>query len=304
MLHRSGDADGAARELRIAEEQDPELFQSARPRESTAWLDGHFSFMGGSGVEFDTNPTIEGEEGSTPSNGDDFRLVYNAAIATQLVRTEASALSRATASTGAATTSSSELDLTAHGLGLGGVHAFENGAFARLDGGAGFQRIEHDDYLDTLSLAPTLGFSLGERGVLQLRAVAEQRDFAAEPAAADASLERDGWRYAAALSHTLPLERWPGAYLVTQLQYARSLTHGGTDANGFGWRSTRTGSRPMRRSRFRSDSASAWSRGCSSATSASTRRTRCSTPPTAAAPRVACAAATRWSTPALASSGR
>jgi len=234
VLHRSGDADGAARELRIAEELDPSLFQSARPRETTAWLDGHFSFMGGSGVEFDTNPTIEGEEGSTPSEGDDFRLVYNAAIATQLVRTEASALSASYRFDGSRHDELGELDLMAHGLGLGGVHAFENGAFVRLDGGAGFQRLEHDGYLDTLSLAPTLGLSLGERGVLQLRAVAEQRDFAADPAAADASLDRDGWRYAAALSHTLPLERWPGARLVTQLQYARSLTHGGTDANGFG----------------------------------------------------------------------
>jgi hypothetical protein len=188
--------------------------------------------MGGSGVEFDTNPMVEGEEGSTPSRGDDFRLAYNAAVATELLRSEASALSASYRFDGSRHDELGELDLMSHGLGLGGIHAFANGTFLRLDGGAGLQRLEHDSYLDTFSVAPTLGHQLGELGVVQLRAQAEQRDFADEPA--DASLERDGWRYGVALSHVLPLARWPGARLTTQLQYARTLTHGGTDANGFG----------------------------------------------------------------------
>ena len=49
-----------------------------------------------------------------------------------------------------------------------------------------------------------------------------------------ASLERDGWRYGAALSHVLPIERLDGARLTTQIQYARTLTQAGTDADGFG----------------------------------------------------------------------
>jgi hypothetical protein len=190
--------------------------------------------MGGTGVEFDTNPTIEGEEGTAPTEGDDFRLAYYAGLATQLWRSESSALSASYRFDGNRHDELGELDAMANGFGLGGVHAFANGAFLRLDGAAGFQRLEHDAYLDTLSVAPALGFSLGERGVLQLRGAAEQRDFADEPAPADASLERDGWRYAAALSHALPLESWPGARLTTQLHYARTLTDGGTDANGFG----------------------------------------------------------------------
>ena len=238
VLWRQGDLDGAARELRIAETGDPRLLREARgearPRGALPWLDGHFSFMGGTGVEFDTNPTIEGEEGTAPSEGDDFRLVYHAGLATQLWRSETSAVSASYRFDGNRHDELGQLDAMANGFGLGGVHAFANGAFLRLDGAAAFQRLEHDDYLDTRSVAPALGFSLGERGVLQLRGLAEQRDFADEPAPADASLERDGWRYGGALSHVVPLQQWDGARLTTQLHYARTLTHGGTDANGFG----------------------------------------------------------------------
>jgi len=233
VLLKGGDPDGAARELRLAGEYDPALMkQTRRPREPARWPAGHFTFMGGSGIEFDTNPTIEGEEGSAPSQGDDFRLVYNAGLSTQLLRTEASALSANYRFDGSRHDELGELDLMVHSFGLGGVHAFDHGVFLRLDGGAGLQDVDHDRYLDSLSVAPALGFQLGERGVLQLRGVAEQRDFADEPALA--SLERDGWRYAGVLSHSLPVRRWSGARFTTQLQYARTLTDGGTDADGFG----------------------------------------------------------------------
>jgi tetratricopeptide (TPR) repeat protein len=232
VLLKSGETELAAHELRTARQQDPSLFRDERPREPMPWLGGHFSFMGGSGIEFDTNPTIEGEEGTTPSQGDDFRLAYQAALATQLLRSESSALSASYRFDGNAHNELEELDLMAHGFGLGGVHVFGNGAFLRLDGGAGLQRLDGDAYLDTLGVGPTLGWALGEHGVVQVRAHAERRDFADTPA--EASLERDGWRYGAALSHTLPLSRWPGARLTTQLHYARTLTHGHADANGFG----------------------------------------------------------------------
>jgi tetratricopeptide (TPR) repeat protein len=234
VLWRRGDPEGAARELRTAGELDPSLALRERPREPATLAGGHFTIMGGSGVEFDTNPLVEGEEGSTPSAGDDFRLVYHAGLGTQLVRTEASAVSASYRYDGSKHDELGELDMEAHGVGLSGAHAFGAGVFARLDGAAGFQRLEHDGYVDTQSLAPTLGFQLGERGIVQLRATAERRDFADDPDAANASLDRDGWRYGAALSHTVPVERWPGARLTTQLSYGRTLTHGRTDANGFG----------------------------------------------------------------------
>jgi tetratricopeptide (TPR) repeat protein len=234
VLWRSGDPDGAARELRTAGEQDPSLLLGERPREPATLAGGHFTVMGGSGVEFDTNPLVEGEEGSTPSQGDDFRLVYHAGLGTQLVRTESSVVSASYRYDGSKHDELGELDMGAHGVGLTGAHSFGGGVFARLDGAAGFQRLDHDDYVDTQSLAPVLGFQLGERGIVQLRASAERRDFADDPDDANASLDRDGWRYGAALSHTLPLERWPGARLSTQLSYARTLTHGSNDADGFG----------------------------------------------------------------------
>src|SRR5215470_9860729 len=58
VLGKSGDSEGAAHELHIARETDPSLFPSARPREPTPFLDGHFSFVGGAGIEYDTNPTV------------------------------------------------------------------------------------------------------------------------------------------------------------------------------------------------------------------------------------------------------
>jgi tetratricopeptide (TPR) repeat protein len=234
VLWRSGDPDGAARELRTAGEHDPGLLLGERPREPATLAGGHFTLMGGSGVEFDTNPLVEGEEGSTPSAGDDFRLVYHAGVGAQLVRTEASVVSASYRYDGSKHDELGELDMEAHGVGLGGAHAFGGGVFARLDGAAGFQRLDDDGYVDTQSLAPTLGYQLGEHGIVQLRGSAERRDFDDEPDAANASLERDGWRYGASLSHTVPLERWPGARLTTQLSYARTVTHAHTDPGGFG----------------------------------------------------------------------
>jgi tetratricopeptide (TPR) repeat protein len=233
VLLKSGDADGAARELRSAEQRQPGLLPSHRPREATPRPRGRLSFTGGTGVELDTNPTIEGEESpSATEGGDDFRLVYHAALSTQLLRTERSALSASYRFDESRHDDHDELDLQSHALGLGAVHAFPEGLFVRLDGGAGMSRLDHAGYLDTLSLAPTLGRQLGSRGVLRLRGVAERREFADEPS--QPSLERDGWRYAAALQHTLPLPAWSDARLTTQLQYARTLTGARTDADGFG----------------------------------------------------------------------
>jgi tetratricopeptide (TPR) repeat protein len=233
VLWRSGDPEGAARELRTAGELDPSLALRERPREQGAEEPGHFTFMGGSGVEFDTNPLIEGEESATPSQGDDFRLVYHGGLVAQVLRTEGSALSASYRYDGSKHDELGELDMEAHGVGLSGAHALGGGVFARLDGAAGFQRVDHDGYVDTQSLAPALGFRVGERGLVQLRATAERRDFDDDPDAANASLDRDGWRYGAALTHTTPFERWPEARLTTQLSYARTLTHGRTDSDGF-----------------------------------------------------------------------
>jgi tetratricopeptide (TPR) repeat protein len=235
VLWRSGDPEGAARALRTAGELDPSLSLRERPREPATLAGGHFTFMGGSGVEFDTNPLVEGEEGSTPSEGDDFRLVYHAGLSSQLLRSESSMVSASYRFDGSNHDELSELDMLAHGVGVSGAYAFGNGVFARLDGAAGFQRLDDHRYVDTQSLAPALGFRVGEDGIVQLRVSAERRDFADDPddpTGLDAALGRDGWRYGAALSHTTPLERWAGAALTTQLSYARTLTHGRTDSNG------------------------------------------------------------------------
>jgi tetratricopeptide (TPR) repeat protein len=232
VLIQSGDADGAARELRVAEEIEPGLLPGARPRELAPFLHGHYTFMGGAGLEYDTNPTIEGEESLSGSKtGNDVRLVYNAAIATQLLRTERSALWASYRFDDSRHDHFDQLDLQSHGFALGGVHAFDDRVFARLDGSAGLFRLDNADYLDTWTLLPALGVGLGRFGVLQLRGGAERRDFADEPTAP--SLERDGWRYSTGLSHTLPIECW-GARLTTELEYARTLTNASTDANGFG----------------------------------------------------------------------
>jgi tetratricopeptide (TPR) repeat protein len=233
VLVKSGDADGAARELRIAEQLDPGLLPHARPRGVMPWLDGHFSLMGGSGVEFDTNPAIEGEDSfSTGKSSDDTRLLYNAGLATQLLRTEHDALTASYRFDQSEHDHLDDLNLQSHSFGLGGVHAFDGGVFVRLDAGAGLHQLEHASYLDSWSFAPSVGVQLDDLGVLQLRGTADQRSYADAPS--QPSLERDGWRYGAALSHVLPIERWAGARLTTQLQYARTLTGAGTDAEGFG----------------------------------------------------------------------
>jgi tetratricopeptide (TPR) repeat protein len=230
VLLREGDAAAASRELTRAAQLDRGLADSIRKttapvpqREAPHWYE-RFAFAVGTGYEYDTNPTLAGDESlSTLSDtGSDFRLVDNVAVGVELLRTERSAINLSYRYDESRYNDHEELDLRSHGAGLGGVLALGSRGFLRLDGGAAWQQLDHANYLQAWSVGPALGYASEGYGLVQLRGFAEQRDFAETPLLP--SLERDGWRYGAALQHNLPVQLWAPGLLTSQLQYARTRT--------------------------------------------------------------------------------
>ncbi len=239
VLVRSGERKAAARELERAAELDPSLAAEARDAQeldfapSGAGAPGRLHFAGGSGLEYDTNPTLEGREPLTSlaSDEDDFRLASWAAVAAQLLRSNEGALTAVYRFDETRHDDLEELDLESHSLGLGGIAALGRRTFVRLDGAATLYRLDHSGYLETANLSPALGLATDDHGLFQLRAFADKRDFDEEPSLS--SLERDGWRFGGALQHSVPVELWAPGTLTTQLQYARMLTDAETDPLGF-----------------------------------------------------------------------
>jgi tetratricopeptide (TPR) repeat protein len=239
VLVRSGEREAAGRELERAAELDPsiasdareayELVLAAEPSDSKPKL----FFAGGSGLEYDTNPTLEGREPLTSlaSDEDDFRLASWAVVGAQLIRTDEGALSASYRFDETRHDDLEELDLESHSASLGGVVPLGRRTFVRLDGAATLYRLDHSGYLKTVNVSPGLGLALENHGLLQLRALADKRDYQEEPSLS--SLERDGWRLGGVLQHSVPVELWAPGTLTTQLSYARMLTDAETDPLGF-----------------------------------------------------------------------
>lgn len=228
VLLRSGEAAAASRELSRAAQLDPGLADSMRRTTAPAPKVRHavdrFAFALGSGVEYDTNPTLAGDESlaAVSDTGSDFRFVDDFAVAAQLLRTERSAVTLSYRFDESRHVDHDELDFRAHGAGLGGVLALGSRAYLRLDGSAANQQLDDENYLNAWSVGPALGYGFERHGLLQLRGFAEQRDFADTPLVP--AMDRDGWRYGAALQHSLPVQLWTEGLLTSQLQYARTRT--------------------------------------------------------------------------------
>jgi tetratricopeptide (TPR) repeat protein len=239
VLVRSGEREAAGRELERAAELDPSLASQARDAYELALAaepsdpKRRIFFAGGSGLEYDTNPTLEGREPLTSlaSDEDDFRLASWAVVAAELIRTDEGALSASYRFDETRHDDLEELDLESHSAGLGGVAPLGRRTFVRLDGAATLYRLDHSGYLKTVNVSPGLGLALENHGLLQLRALADKRDYQEEPSLS--SLERDGWRLGGVLQHSVPVELWAPGTLTTQLLYARMLTDAETDPLGF-----------------------------------------------------------------------
>ena len=240
VLLRSGDASAASRELSRAAQLDDGLADSMRrtsapapKRDASHWYE-RFAFAGGTGVEYDTNPTLAADDEALTSlsdTGADYSFVDDVAVAAQLVRTERSVVTASYRFEESRHGDLDELDVQSHGAGLGGILALGSRAFLRIDGSAAFQQLDHESYLQAWSVGPALGYAFERHGLLVLRGFAEQRDFADTPPLP--SLERDGWRYGAALQHNLPVTLWAPGLLSSQIQYARTRTDAETDLFGF-----------------------------------------------------------------------
>jgi tetratricopeptide (TPR) repeat protein len=237
VLLKSGDAAGAARALSRAAQLDPTLaggIRRAGGAGAPAPAAGRFAVRLGSGFEYDSNPSLAGDESlsSLLDEGSDVRWVYDAALGARLLRTENGLVTASYRFEESRHDEQDALDLQTHSVGLAGLLALGSRAFARFDAGAALQRLDHEGYVDAWSAGPALGFSFERLGLVQLRAFGGERAF--DDAAPLPSLERDGWHWGAALEHRLPVTLWAPGLLTSSVQYARTRTDGDTDLFGFG----------------------------------------------------------------------
>ncbi len=239
VLLRLDERDAAALELERAEQLDPSLAErvrrASRPARS-AWHRAleRFAFAGGTGLEYDTNPALESDEGIAPVAGDskDERLSYMGALAAQLFHGETGDLSLSYRFDESRHEDLDDLDVQSHTAWLGGALAFTPSWFGRLEGGGALHRLDHSTFLRTASVGSGIGLRSERFGLIELRAQAERRAYEEPPSLP--SLERDGWRFGGVLRSSLPVTLWAPVLITTQLTYARMLTDGERDLLGFG----------------------------------------------------------------------
>lgn len=238
VLLRLGEREAGARELERAEQLDPDLSERVRsplPPARSAWRKvlERAAFAGGVGLEYDTNSSLESDEGiATPGDREDERLSYTGAFSARLLRRDSGDLSLGYRFGESRHEDSDDLDVQSHAAWLGGALAFSGNWFGRLDGGAALHRRDHTTYLRTASLASGVGIRSERFGLFELRVQTELREYEDLPSLP--SLERDGWRFGGALRSSLPVTLGAPALITTQLSYARMLTDGERDLLGFG----------------------------------------------------------------------
>jgi tetratricopeptide (TPR) repeat protein len=238
---RLGERETAALELRRAEALDPRLADSARrvafqPRERSLAqrVRERLSLSGGSGLEYDTNATLEHDADQAVVGGDqaDGRLLYDVSLAARLVRTESSALTLGYRFGESRHEDLHDLDLQSHNVWLSGGHAFGPRRSLRVDLIGGTHRLDGEPYLETGLLGTAYAWESADGGAWRLSAQTERRAYEDVPALP--SLERDAWRFGFGLEHARTLALWAPALLRAQLSYARMLTDGDRDVLGFG----------------------------------------------------------------------
>jgi Flp pilus assembly protein TadD len=235
---RLGDRVEAERELARARELDPELESRARAFALPAptaleRAAARVAVFGATALDYDSNASLESEEGTTA--GDDssgLRIGYQGGIAAQLVASEDARVALSYRYDASDPRAVDGLDLASHGVALTSAYAPTPRWVVRLDGGAGFYRLDGERYLDDESVALSLGRRGDSGGLWELLALAERRDFADPPPLP--SLARDGWRVGTSLRHALGFRWGVPARLTAQLGYARTSTDGSRDSFGFG----------------------------------------------------------------------
>ncbi len=237
---RLGEREAAARELRRAQELDPRLADPARrvaeqgkPSLARRALE-RFTLSGGSGLEYDTNATLEhdADQALIADDQADARLVYDAGLSARLYRSDESALTLGYRFGESRHQDLHDLDLQSHNVWLSAGHVFDASRSLRVDLIGGSHRLDGAPYLQTALMSSAFAWESSGQAAWRVRILAERRAYEDTPALP--SLERDAWRFGGALEHARTVALWAPALFTAQLGYARMLTDGEQDVLGFG----------------------------------------------------------------------
>lgn len=233
---RLGNRAEAEQELARARELDPRL-ASRTPGRSRggAALEraaSRIAVFGATAFDYDTNVTLESQEGTTGLvDASSVRLGYQAGIAAQLVAREDAGVALSYRYDGTSPRDFPGFDQAAHAVALAAAYAPRPRWVVRIDGGASFERLGGDGYLDEENVALSVGRRDDSGGLWELVALSQRRDFADPPPLP--SLERDGWRVGTGLRRARTFQLGAPARLTARLGYVRTLTEGSRDSFGF-----------------------------------------------------------------------
>lgn len=192
-----------------------------RPR-FRVWLDG--------GVEHDSNVTLDSGTGlaGVPTDQRDWRFQFGGGLSVDAWRSENARVQLGYRYDQTEHEDLEAFDLQSHQTWASGMLRVHPRVWLRLDGRAAWSRLDHEPYLDTWSVSPSLWIELGRRaGALRLVGQLEHRAFDTRPLLP--SLERDGWVWGGALEHVVPLGFRRGAWISTSFRYRRTDTEGARD---------------------------------------------------------------------------
>jgi len=237
--HRLGARAAAAEALARAQQLDPRLAErvlavTLAPASGWRRFGERISLSGQSALEYDTNATLEGDESTAaiPGGPSDGRLAFQGGISARVLERDEAALSLSYRFNENHDLEHEALDVQSHAASLSGALALAPRWQLRLESGAARLRLDGARYLQTASVASGFAWRSESRGTFELRGFGERRAY--EDEAPLSSLERDGWRTGASLRHALGFRLGAPAQLATQLSYARTLTEGSRDDDGFG----------------------------------------------------------------------
>ncbi|HEU4428206.1 MAG TPA: hypothetical protein VFT98_05600, partial [Myxococcota bacterium] len=238
-LRMAGRLPEAHAALARAQQLDPRLAERVRatalaPASGWRRIGERISLYGQSALEYDTNATLEGDESTSaiPGGPSDGRVGFQGGIRTSLLERDDAALSLGYRFDENHYLEHDALDVQSHAASLGAALAPAPRWLVRLESGAARLRLDGSPYLQMASVATALAWRSETRGTFELRSFGERRAYEDPPALP--SLERDGWRTGASLRHVLGFRLGAPAQLATQLSYARMLTEGSRDLDGFG----------------------------------------------------------------------
>ena len=235
---RSGDKEGATRLLHTAIELQPtgEAATRARallPEPIVAPAGRWFSLMARSGIEYDSNVTLDSGlpivgQGQDRADGSS---VFGAGVVLRPLRSERFDLSLGYRFDGSLHLNLTDYDLLNHLAYLSMLWRTTSRIALRFDGVYDRSMLGGSNYGESYLARPNFFYSWGERGVTRVYADIAHQSYFQAPALS--SLDRDGNEYGLGVEHSFAVPRWRAALLTVGTRTSRFDSEANRDVLGF-----------------------------------------------------------------------